>query len=54
MAREKQWQAYKEQQDRIGRLQDSIRGLKTHASNIEQETIAFHPRPWPKRSPATP
>ncbi len=41
-ALEKQWAAYKEQQERIQKLEASIRKLSTQAKAIEQETIHFH------------
>ncbi|MCX7669385.1 MAG: ATP-binding cassette domain-containing protein [Anaerolineae bacterium] len=43
-ALEKQWAAYKEQQERIRRLEASIRKLSNQARSIEQETIHFHYR----------
>ncbi len=43
-ALEKQWAAYKEQQERIRRLEASIRKLSEQARGIEQETIHFHYR----------
>jgi len=43
-ALEKQWAAYKEQQERIRRLEASIRKLSDQARGIEQETIHFHYR----------
>jgi ATP-binding cassette subfamily F protein 3 len=41
---EKQWAAYREQQDRIRKLEHSIRRLSTQAKDIEQETIHFYYR----------
>jgi ATP-binding cassette subfamily F protein 3 len=43
-ALEKQWAAYKEQQERVQRLTASIRRLAGQAKNIENETIHFHYR----------
>ncbi len=39
--REKQWSAYKEQQEYIARLQASIGQLSTYASSIERGTVDF-------------
>jgi len=41
--------AYNEQQARIARLQGSIRDIKGHARNIENETIDFHYRKQAKK-----
>ncbi len=41
-ALEKQWAAYREQQDRFSRLERSIRRLSGQAKGIEGETIHFH------------
>ena len=41
---EKQWAAYKDQQERIGRMEADIRGLATHARRIERGTTHFHYR----------
>ncbi len=43
-ALEKQWAAYKEQQERMQQLTASIRKLAGQAKNIENETIHFHYR----------
>jgi ATP-binding cassette, subfamily F, member 3 len=47
--REKQWQAYKEQQETVARLQGAIGQLKNQAGNIERETIHFHYRKIAKK-----
>jgi ATP-binding cassette subfamily F protein 3 len=39
---EKQWAAYQEQQERMARLNSSIRKLSGKAQNIENETIHFY------------
>lgn len=39
---EKQWAAYQEQQERMARLNSSIRKLSGKAQNIENETVHFH------------
>ncbi|MCX6031494.1 MAG: ABC-F family ATP-binding cassette domain-containing protein [Chloroflexi bacterium] len=39
---EKQWAAYREQQERFRKLEASIRKLNSQAKGIEQETIHFH------------
>ena len=39
---EKQWAAYREQQERFKKLESSIRRLSNQAKNIEGETIHFH------------
>ncbi len=39
---EKQWAAYHEQQERMARLNSSIRKLSGKAQNIENETVHFH------------
>ena len=39
---EKQWAAYREQQERFRKLSASIRKLSNQAKSIEQETIHFH------------
>jgi ATP-binding cassette subfamily F protein 3 len=41
---EKQWTAYKDQQERIAQIEAGIRGLSGHARRIEQETTHFHYR----------
>lgn len=41
-ALEKQWALYKEQQERVQKLEASIRKLSNQARGIEQETIHFH------------
>jgi ATP-binding cassette subfamily F protein 3 len=41
---EKQWATYREQQERIRKLEASIRKLSNQARGIEQETIHFHYR----------
>jgi len=41
-ALEKQWAAFKEQQERVQKLEASIRKLSNQAKGIEQETIHFH------------
>jgi len=42
--REKQWAAYKDQQDRIQKMERAVRGLSGHARRIEQATIDYHYR----------
>jgi ATP-binding cassette, subfamily F, member 3 len=39
---EKQWAAYREQQERFRKLESSVRRLSNQAKNIEGETIHFH------------
>ncbi len=39
---DKQWAAYREQQERVAALQASIRGLSGQARDIEKETIHFY------------
>ena len=39
---EKQWATYREQQERVHKLESSIRKLSNQAKGIEQETIHFH------------
>ena len=39
---DKQWAAYREQQERFHKLESSIRRLSNQAKNIEGETIHFH------------
>jgi ATP-binding cassette subfamily F protein 3 len=41
---EKQWAAYKDQQERIAQVEAGIRGLAGHARRIERETTHFHYR----------
>jgi ATP-binding cassette subfamily F protein 3 len=41
-ALEKQWATFKEQQERVQKLEASIRRLSNQAKGIEQETIHFH------------
>jgi ATP-binding cassette subfamily F protein 3 len=41
---EKQWATYKDQQERIARMEADIRGLATHARRIERGTTHFHYR----------
>jgi len=41
---EKQWAAYKDQQDRFARLEQEIRGLSGHAQRIERGTLHYHYR----------
>jgi len=41
---EKQWATYKDQQERITRMEADIRGLATHARRIERGTTHFHYR----------
>jgi ATP-binding cassette subfamily F protein 3 len=41
---DKQWAAYREQQDRIRKLEHSVRRLSTQAKDIESETIHFYYR----------
>ena len=41
---EKQWATYKDQQERIARMEADIRGLATHAGRIERGTTHFHYR----------
>jgi ATP-binding cassette subfamily F protein 3 len=41
---EKHWETYKDQQERIARMEGDIRGLATHARRIERGTIHFHYR----------
>ncbi len=47
--REKQWQAYKEQQERIAQSEGAVRQLKGQARKIEKETIHFHYRKIAKK-----
>ncbi|MBC7236130.1 MAG: ABC-F family ATP-binding cassette domain-containing protein [Chloroflexi bacterium] len=47
--REKHRQAYKEQQERIARLEGAISQLKGHARGIERETIHYHYRKVAKK-----
>jgi ATP-binding cassette, subfamily F, member 3 len=47
--REKQWQAYREQQETVARLQGAIGQLKNQAGSIERETIHFHYRKIAKK-----
>ena len=42
--REKQWTAYKDQQERIARMQAGIRRLSNYAGSIERGTTDFHIR----------
>lgn len=42
--REKQWEAYRDQQERIARMEADIRTLKQRSTRIENETIHFHYR----------
>ncbi len=42
--REKQWATYKDQQERIARMEADIRGLAGHARRIERGTTHFHYR----------
>jgi len=42
--REKQWTAYKDQQERVARLESGIRKLSGYADSIERGTIDFHLR----------
>jgi ATP-binding cassette subfamily F protein 3 len=42
--REKQWAAYKDQQERFARMEADIQGLSGHARRIEQETLHYHYR----------
>ena len=39
-----QWATYKDQQERMARMERDIRGLATHARRIEHETVHFHYR----------
>jgi ATP-binding cassette subfamily F protein 3 len=41
---EKQWAVYKDQQERIARMEADIQGLATHARRIERGTTHFHYR----------
>ncbi len=41
---DKQWAAYREQQERVRKLESSIRQLSGQARSIEGETIHFHYR----------
>ncbi|NLE45934.1 MAG: ABC-F family ATP-binding cassette domain-containing protein [Chloroflexi bacterium] len=41
---EKQWMDYKDQQDRIEKMERAIRGLSSQARRIEQGTVHFHYR----------
>jgi ATP-binding cassette subfamily F protein 3 len=47
--RERTWQQYGEQQERIARLEDAIRQWKGQATRIEGETINFHYRKKAKK-----
>ena len=47
--RQKHWQAYREQQERIARLQRAARELQGHARKIERETIHYHYRKIAKK-----
>lgn len=47
--REKAWQAYQDQQERVARLEGAIRQLQTQARGIEQETIHYHYRKIAKK-----
>jgi ATP-binding cassette subfamily F protein 3 len=40
----KRWAAYKEQEERVGRLKNEIQGLTSHARRIERGTQHFHYR----------
>ncbi|MCK4315906.1 MAG: ABC-F family ATP-binding cassette domain-containing protein, partial [Anaerolineae bacterium] len=42
--RGKQWAAYKDQQERIARMEADVRGLAGHARGIERETTHYHYR----------
>ena len=41
---DKQWAAYKNQQERVARMEAEIRGLAGHARRIEQGTLHYHYR----------
>jgi ATP-binding cassette subfamily F protein 3 len=47
--RERAWQAYQEQEERIERLEAAVRKLKDQASRVEHETIAFYYRKRAKK-----
>jgi ATP-binding cassette subfamily F protein 3 len=47
--RERHWQEYSDQQERIARLEGAIQGWKSQASRIEHETIDFHYRKQAKK-----
>ncbi|MGI5915823.1 MAG: ribosomal protection-like ABC-F family protein [Anaerolineae bacterium] len=47
--REKEWQAYQDQQEKIARLEGAVRHWKGHASKIEGETIHYHYRKIAKK-----
>jgi ATP-binding cassette subfamily F protein 3 len=47
--REKEWQAYQEQQEKITQLEGAVRHWKGHASKIEGETIHYHYRKIAKK-----
>jgi len=47
--REKAWEAYQDQQERLARLEEAARRLKAQASGIEQETIHYHYRKVAKK-----
>ncbi|MCL6430359.1 MAG: ATP-binding cassette domain-containing protein [Anaerolineae bacterium] len=42
--REKQWAAYKDQQERVARVQEDIRRLSAYAASIERGTLHYHQR----------
>ena len=41
---DKQWAAYKDQQERVARMEGDIRGLAAHAHRIERGTLHYHYR----------
>jgi len=47
--KQKHWQAYKEQEERIAQLQSAVRELKGQARKVEKETIHFHYRKKAKK-----
>ncbi len=47
--REKAWEVYQDQEERIEQLEEAVRRLKTQAKGIEQETIHYHYRKVAKK-----
>lgn len=48
-ARQRHWQAFKEQEERISRLEDSMRALRGQAQRIEGESLSFYYRKRAKK-----